>query len=323
MEEYKSLGELEDLLDVEYINNSDDLYRLIQHVHQNDETIYRGVITPKYKMFCSAQRFYYDKLFQIGLDYSSFVKRLYDLSNKIDNGYLCKLYSDVQKENYITYSDIYPEKVLIDYNPIWVYHTLQHITECSPFLDFSKDFYIALYFAAQGMSPLWSSSTSESELNNYIEIISIDEKRCFPDDKGSIINKMLNDNDPQKVKEKIESFDFTKYQSGEIEYICYGGNISIIKNKIFTLHYSFSNDNCIAQSGRLFLTSDQYDKPFEELWNESSNVSSKLKIYLIHKSLIDEIYKYLTIHLLGKVVVPIQRNYKEEILYLIKKQMDI
>ena len=166
------------------------------------------------------------------------------------------------------------------------------------------------------MSTLWSNNVLD--IDNYIEIISINEN-SFPNDKGSIINEIFNEDDPEITKEKIETFDFTKYQSGEIEYICYGGNISIIKNKFFTLHYSFSNDNCVAQYGRLFLTSDQYDKPFEELWNETSNVSSKLKIYLIHKSLIDEIYKYLTIYLLGKVVVPIQKDYKDEIIELIKK----
>lgn len=318
LEYYKSLSEVKEAFDVEYINNSYEFNCLIGRLQKEENSLYRGVSSPRYKMYSSAQRFYLDNkesLFD-DMSYSNFLKKLYEFSKQLGGGELLSLYDKVQKDNYVLKEE---QKSTIPYNPIWVFHTLQHLSECSPFLDFSKDFFIALYFAAQKISPVWCDNISKSEIDNYIEIISFDEKKVFPADKASIIDKMLNENDPDKVVENIIKFDLSDYQNGELEYVCYEGSIIVVKNDFLNVHYSFTNENCMAQSGRLFLTSNNEDKTFEQMWDDIFHNSQKLKAYLIHKSLATDIYQSLTAHLLGKMLVPIQKDYNDEIKELIIK----
>ena len=327
LNQYQSLSELETNFNVEYINNCYDFCRLIHQIPQEKDTIYRGVSSARYKMYCSAQRFYHDyKINEDGLDYSSFIKRLYEISPIIDNGHLLNLYEDVQHDNWIQYvnadKEFKSEKLLFDYNPIWVFHTLQHLTECSPFLDFSDDFFVALYFASQGILPL--TNKIDQKIDNYIEIISIDENKIYnTNDNHSVNNEVKYNslvketlNDPVKMDFQSPIF---MYDDKSIKYICFSGFNKLLGGRDFEYNFSFVNDNCLAQSSRLYLTSSQFDKPFEDLWNSIFNYSHKLKVYLIHKTLVDEIFRYLTTRFLGKIIVPIQKNYKPEILQLIKK----
>ena len=322
---YNSLRELKEYFDVEYINTVCDFYALLKQVQEKKNTLYRGVCSPRYKMYSSSQRFYCDNKNAFNFEYTGFISKLYDVSPSIDNGYLLKLYSDLQKDNYIQYVNTdkgwKSERIYLPYNPIWAFYTLQHFTQCSPFLDFSEHFYIALYFATQEMSTLWCDNFSKEEIDNYIEIISINDSLVsnthnfltMKEKYKSLTDDYFNDKNPI---ENIYHSPYYNYTDNDIKYVNYSGSCKIIGSG-WEYRFSFKNENCIAQSGRLFLTSGQYDKPFEILWNENIN-SQKLKLHLIHKSLIDEIFNYLNIHLLGKVVVPIQKDYKNEIIELVK-----
>lgn len=326
---YNSLEELKEYFDVEYINTVCDFYALLKQTQKDENVLYRGVCSARYKMYSSAQRFYHENRNAFGFEYTKFISKLYEVSQSIDNGYLRKLYDDLQKDNYIQYEvadkDRKSERIYLDYNPIWAFHTLQHFTQCSPFLDFSTHFYIALYFAAQDISPLWSNCVPD--IDNYIEIVLLKESVELYNLRrlnGSNLYKSLTDEVLGDKKCNIETFlsRITEYDGNAIKYICYGGEAKTLFERGSDYYFSFKNENCIAQSGRLYLTSCKVDKPFEVLWNDifdKTNETPKLKVYLIHKSLIDEIYKYLTIHLLGKVVVPIQKDYKNEIIELIKQ----
>lgn len=329
IEYYNSLSEVENVFDVEYINNPYDFYRLIGQTQKDGISLYRGVSSPTFKMYSSAQRFYLKNSERLpdGMSYPDFLKKLYEVSKKVDNKYLLDSYEKLHHDNYIRYVNTNKnwksEKVYLDYNPIWAFHTLQHLTECSPFLDFSTNFSIALYFASQKLLPK-SSCPTKSQINNYIEIVSFEESQDLITKKSdleeynlysSLTEEVFCEN---RIEETVCLSCITKYDKKAIKYICYGGKSNTI-GKDIDYHFSFVNENCVAQSGRLFLTSNDVNKTFEMIWNETFNDSPKLKAYLIHKSLITEIFQYLTIQLLCKVIVPIQKNYKEEIIELIKE----
>lgn len=329
IEYYNSLSEVENAFDVEYINNPYDFYRLIGQIQKDGISLYRGVSSPTFKMYSSAQRFYLDNRERLpdGMSYPDFLKKLYEVSKKIDNKYLWNSYEKLHHDNYIqlvnTDKNWKSTKVYLDYNPIWAFHTLQHLTECSPFLDFSTNFSIALYFASQKLLPKSSCST-KSQINNYIEIVSFEESQDLITKKsnleeyklyGSLTEEVFSGD---RIDETVCMSHITKYDEKAIKYICYGGRSNTI-GKDIDYHFSFVNENCVAQSGRLLLTSNDENKTFETMWNKTFNASSKLKAYLIHKSLITEIFQYLTIQLLGKVIVPVQKDYEEEIIKLIKE----
>ena len=321
---YNSLEELKEYFDVEYINTVCDFYALLKQVQKDKNVLYRGVCSPRYKMYSSAQRFYHENKDTFDFEYTKFISKLYEVSQSIDNGYLRKLYDDLQKDNYIQYVDTDKDRkskrTYLAYNPIFAFHTLQHLTQCSPFLDFSTHFYIALYFAAQDISPFWSNIVPD--IDNYIEIISLKESDGLYNDmglSGNLYRSLTEEICGEKSNVKGCLSIITKYDGKAIKYICYGGEAKTLEGRGCDYNFSLINENCIAQSGRLYLTSCKVDTPFEVLWNDIFNDTQKLKVYLIHKSLIDEIYKYLTIRILGKVVVPIQKDYKDEIIELIKK----
>ena len=181
LEQYNCLEEIEKNFNVEYIQNANDFYKYVNFLNEKKnshyKSLYRGVCSPKFKMFSSAQRFYHDNEFD-ELTYPMFLKKLYEVSPEIDNGSLLKMYNESKNSNYSRYVDtdncVLQDPTFIEYNPIWVFHTLQHLTSCSPFIDFSVDFSIALYFASLQLFTC-ENCISKTEIDNYIVIISFDE----------------------------------------------------------------------------------------------------------------------------------------------------
>lgn len=335
LEYYKSLSEVKEVFDVEYIDNSYNFNCLIEQLQKEENSLYRGVSSPRFKMYSSAQRFYLDNkesLFD-DMSYPNFLKKLYEISKELRDGELLSLYDKVKNDNYVQYvntdMNVKTKREPLDYNPIWAFHTLQHLTECSPFLDFSKDFYVALYFAAQKISPVWCDNFSKSEIDNYIEIISIANETAleeleYEESKqkkySSLITEiMANCNNVKEAKKAIATFDISQCKNNVIRYICFKGNSNVLIGKGVDYKFSFENANCEAQFGRLYLTSIEENKTFEQVWNDVFKKSPKLKAYLIHKSLATDIFQSLTNHLLGKMLVPIQKDYKDEIKELIIK----
>lgn len=322
LEYYNSLSEVEGSFDVEYIDNSYSFNCLIEQLQKEENSLYRGVSSPRYKMYSSAQRFYLADKESMPMSYSDFLKKLYEISKELGNGELLSLYDKVRNDNYVQYVNvntdkIEKEKAPLDYNPIWAFYTLQHITECSPFLDFSKNFFIALYFASQKISPIWCDNFSKS-IDSYIEIISLNEKtELFNEPKLGVGNKYVSLTDEifGDGNHSIDGYQnaLFNYDGKSIKYISYGGNSSVLEGKGYEYKFSLANENCIVQSGRSFLTSIEENKTFEQVWNDVFQKSPKLKAYLIRKSLATDIFQNLTIHLLGKVLVPIQKDYKDEI----------
>ena len=93
-------------------------------------------------MYSSAQRFYMGNHKELPnkMTYSSFLKELFEISKQLGECYFPITYDTMKQENYcqidIANTKQSIEKQVFDYYPIWAYYNLQHITECSPFLDF-------------------------------------------------------------------------------------------------------------------------------------------------------------------------------------------
>lgn len=111
--------------------------------------VFRGVNEAKYKLFNSAQRQWQNwDLSKIGITYKD---RINCLLNSCHNSLLPQYY----KRLGISVND-------------WLYLSfLQHYNAPSPFLDFSKDYKAALFFACYNVQ---SNGTTENELDNYISI---------------------------------------------------------------------------------------------------------------------------------------------------------
>lgn len=323
LKSYDSLKELEDYFDVEYINNVNDFNELVNHVSKEEYTLYRGVKSATYKMFSSAQRFYIGRHKELPneMTYSSFLKKLFEISKQLGECYFTKLYDTMKQENYcqidIANTKQSIEKQVFDYYPIWAYYNLQHITECSPFLDFSLNFAVALYFASKEILSR-SNPISKNEIHNYIEIIAINDKSLDKKKYVSLMEELLSSNNTQEVLQFINEFDISNYQ-GNINYICYGGySIPLLQSGI-ECHFSSANANVVKQKGCLMITSIDPQTPFEKHWNTTFGNSQKLKVFLIHKSLLNEICRHLASNLLGSVLVPEQKDFKDEILQLLTK----
>lgn len=345
--QYKTLSEVEANFKVEYINNCYDFYCLIQQVQHETETIYRGVSSARYKMYSSAQRCFNDckkaegpNNLPIELEYSELLELLYKVSPELGNGYLNEIYARVKDNNYVQYVQrdgdgniIKSDAMLtLNYNPIWVYHTLQHITECSPFLDFSKNFAVALFFASQKLLSC-CNIIAKNEIDNYIEIVAIKEDTRLKGLKNdlsstnkyqSLFEEVFNGcEDSTEAGKRITSFKLPNYNNKSmksIKYICFSSDGQTKCGRGIDWHFNFANANCVAQDGRLVMTSAEPNQPFEDYWNAIIGESSRLQAYLIHKSLVNEICRYLTGTLLGKAIVPIKQDYKQDIIRLINQK---
>ena len=320
---YNSLEELKEYFDVEYIDTVSDFNELIDHVSKKEYAFYRGVKSATYKMYSSAQRFYIEKHNELPneMTYSLFLKKLFEISKQLGDCYFTKLYDTMKQENYcqidIANTKQHTNKEVFDYYQIWAYYNLQHITECSPFLDFSSNFAVALYFASLEIISR-SNQISKNKIHNYIEIIAINDKSLDKKKYVSLMEELLSSNNTQEVLQFIYEFDISNYQ-GNINFIHYRGySIPLIRSGI-ECHFSFANANVVKQDGCMMITSIDPQTPFEKHWNTTFGNSQKLKVFLIHKSLLNEICRHLASNLLGSVLVPEQKDFKDEILQLLTK----
>ena len=316
MEVYSSLEELNTIFDVECIDTVSEFNELIDHVSKKEYAFYRGVKSATYKMYSSAQRFYIEKHNELPNEMTYYL-----LLKKLGDCYFTKLYDTMKQENYcqidIANTKQHTNKEVFDYYQIWAYYNLQHITECSPFLDFSSNFAVALYFASLEIISR-SNQISKNKIHNYIEIIAINDKSLDKKKYVSLMEELLSSNNTQEVLQFIYEFDISNYQ-GNINFIHYRGySIPLIRSGI-ECHFSFANANVVKQDGCMMMTSIDPQTPFEKHWNTTFGNSQKLKVFLIHKSLLNEICRHLASNLLGSVIVPEQKDFKDEILQLLTK----
>ncbi len=224
--------------------------------------VFRGVNEAKYKLFNSAQRKWQNwDLSKIGIPYKDRIN--------------CLLFS--------CYNSLLPryyKRLGISVND-WLYLSfLQHYNAPSPFLDFSKDFKAALFFACYNVQ---SYGTTENELDNYMSIYYfkfVDAAQQIDSLKNiaETLTKQHNIND-EHFYEKL-SFDMVM-KDRDVIFVPSYSNIMKVGKKKNQLILATANLRSTSQEGE-FVCNGTENKPLEMLFREHG---AELYCVDIHKGL--------------------------------------
>lgn len=247
-----SIGELED-----FIKGLKDLQS-----NRKLHCVFRGVNEAKYMLFNSAQRKWQDwNLVKIGITYKDRINCMLNVCRK-------SLLSQYYKRLGISTND-------------WLFLSfLQHYNAPSPFLDFSKDYKAALFFAC---NEIRTPETTGSELDNYISIYYfrfVDAAKYI--DSLKAIAQALTDDQPinKYVFEKELSFNEIM-DKHDVIFVPSYSNIMKVGKKKNQLMLATANLRSTSQEGE-FVCNGTENKPLEMLFKEHG---AELCCADIHKGL--------------------------------------
>lgn len=224
--------------------------------------VFRGVNEAKYMLFNSAQRQWQDwNLAKIGITYKDRINCMLNTCRK-------SLLSQYYKRLGISAND-------------WLFLSfLQHYNAPSPFLDFSKDYKAALFFACNETR---AYKTTGNELENYISIYYfrfVDAAQHINSLKA--IAQTLTDDLPisKYVFENELSFN-TIMDKQDVIFVPSYSNIMKVGKKKNQLILATANLRSTSQEGE-FVCNGTEDKPLEMLFKEHG---AELYCVDIHKGL--------------------------------------
>ena len=226
--EYISLVEKSYFFKHKVINSMEDFQNFWNDEKSNSENvIYRGVHEAKYKLFTSAQREWITKEYKIyGLSFNNYVQSI--INNLGKNKKLSTYYQSLGiKENDLLYLSL-----------------LQHYGAPTPFLDFTYDKKVALYFALEKMQ----QTPSSIDVDNYFSIYIIDKTQCGNQlgDLIEILKKGL-----EKGEEMIEDYR-KKYPEAIID------STSIRNLDAYVAYMKSNNTEQLASAVCALLDNPQY-----------------------------------------------------------------
>jgi hypothetical protein len=248
LQQYKDIAEKAQYFtngDIKVVVNVDKIFDQLDELHANGDFIFRGSTDAKYKLYNSAQRYYINnELFKqvkpenIPGHYDNFIESIIDECKNWNSGTVKKLLvaSGIDEENSLAY---------LSY--------MQHFGVPTPFLDFTFNPYLALFFALDNTTYV----PSDNEIDNYFSIYytyqnaTIFEgwKHVFQTngqnlDKGKITYAEVNKNSMHILLPDTESYRI------------------------------LNNTNIINQQGLFFYNNDAF-KPLEETYLEFANYTKK------------------------------------------------
>lgn len=161
--EYSNLNEKKDWFDSGIVTNFLDFEIMLKKIEEEVKSggyIFRGCAEAKYKIYNSAQRHcitndLYTQVASIGGDienhYVTFISNLIDESKNWNNGVVKNLFksSKIDPNNAVAYLSL-----------------MQHFSIPSPFLDFTYDPYVALFFAIDNLN----RTASNNQIDNYFSL---------------------------------------------------------------------------------------------------------------------------------------------------------
>lgn len=282
--EYTKLSEKESIFSCKTIDSQKAFDDAIMPLIKTKTTyFFRGVNEAKYKMYTSGQREYiekeYDKI--CGCSYWDFVQSLIrPLQQDKD---LLRFYRVIGK----------------NLSDSFFYTYLQHYGAPTPYIDFSTDIYVALFF---GIHKLQYSS-SNTEIDNYFSLYYIDNGISK---KGAILQTLygsLKETDRNREKKPLQEtildtknqrkrsayqnklrFFLTTKELNDISMFYINQEAILGTFAGSRIIYQIPNRNMIAQKGLLIYNNSEKE-PLENM----SMFRQKIRCLNIHKSLSDYI----------------------------------
>lgn len=277
--EYTKLSEKESIFSCKTIDSQKAFDDAIMSLVKTKTTyFFRGVNEAKYKMYTSGQREYIEKEYKniCGCTYWNFVQSL-----------ICPLRQD--KDLLQFYKAI--NKNLSD---SFFYTYLQHYGAPTPYIDFSTDIYVALFFCAYKLQ----QAPSDKEIDNYFSLYYIDNGMSKKDailrtlyesfkvterKKQPSQETFLDSDDQEKRKNKLRFFLTTK-ELNDISMFYINQEATLGTFAGSRIIYQIPNRNMIAQKGLLIYNNSEKE-PLENI----PMFRQKIRCLNIHKSLSDYI----------------------------------
>jgi len=303
LETYQSIGEKgEHFFSHTVIDNRRELQASIFSTEAiyEDQLIFRGVNEAKFKLYNSLQRFWILKdLNKSDFDYNQFIEMLIEevkgWNNKTVQSWFKTI--DINNNNSLAYLSF-----------------MQHIGLPTPMLDFTKNIYKGLYFAANEVQDRYT----ENELDNYISLYAIS--------KDSVVFQMLE----ILVETYQEVTDENIHLNSSLPYNTFKElEVAIaVDEDILTEMSNINNSINIVNQEGLFVFSNFKSLPLEdqvvELKDENYQLANDIHCYDIHKSLQDVILDLLyskKIH--EKFMFPSYQNLRAEALSEVLSNMPL
>lgn len=302
--EYKSFVEKEEqFCNNEYVNNEDDLDKLIIRLQSMEQSlIFRGVSEASYKMFASSQRHWKQKTDWVARmghgDYYSFIEEIIRRTECLD---------EVQQ---------YMQQHNVHTNDMFLMALMQHFEAPSPMIDFSENLLTGLFFASDWNDSKWVDSGNQ-EIEDYVSLYYISKEfdwveanvQSVMQSAADSIERLATDAiakgytfDTKETEENIcrllyRQFRLDSHQS-DITFIPLGGpSLGRVKIDIPSINvhceYEIINDRIVKQQG-MFIMNNTVDEPLVEVMNKQSkqkmfccvNIHKKLLPYLCEKFLV-------------------------------------
>ena len=273
------------------IDNSNSLLKIIEE-YNNEEYIFRGVNNSSYKIYSSLhyhllkksinplqeayRGFIHDQLHPL-YNHSYFFEYFLKSLKSIEN-------INTDKNN----TEIFVQREVKIKLAFYLCCLLQHYGGKTPFVDFTKDIRIALFFSGRN----YSNNISSDKINDYVSIYLIPRnslnylhnnnwRAMGKDRKNNSLNWSI-----ENIKDYLNNDIYNEHNEEElskiIDNLFFKENIGWLEYEDFLFNY-----NVIAQKGCFVIYQNLSDKSLEERYLETSN--NKILCLEVNKKLIPEI----------------------------------
>lgn len=292
MELYQNLEEIRKFFIVEQvITTFGELESFLAKNVNNNDSYWRGLNDASYAIMAKSWIDYKNKgLYNIYENYYAYLSAIYEISQRIRQGALLKIYNQATQ---------FDKGNPIRYNPIWAFSIIQHYATGTPLIDWTNNIWSALFFAWYRAVP---SQKTTHTLSDYIQLNSFRynlavarpavpglTEKDSPSPKMDIFN-------PGCMPSKIE--DIRKMSSERIYYVDSFQSFTLNSNNTFSIEASYNckNPRINIQDG-FFILHLEEDTSLECKWNAIFGKDEMpLHKVLIHKSLLPYIESLLKEH---------------------------
>ena len=264
--DFKSKGKF--FADCECINSTTKLREIVGKLKsgRGKQYLFRGVSEAKYKLYTSGQREYIQNEYNLlGVKYPNFMQSL-----------LYILADDADLKAYNTIANIQT-------NASYYFTYLQHYGAPTPYIDFTTDVFVALFFSCHNPHFV----PSDNEIDNYLSLYYVEKN-----DIEYVVDKYngvfdINRKDKESYQQRAKNDDFpnlslSTLQQLRVFYVDSEHQRGNFGNKQFV--FRMPNRNMLAQKGVLIYNADD-SNPLEKI----SSFQNKIHCLNIHKSLCDYI----------------------------------